>query len=294
MGLAKERVALSKNCVAHPSSVSEVDQAKVAKAMHSPIWPFAIFFQLRCRVMKDRFQDRIQAGELLATRLLRYANRGDVVVLGLPRGGIPVAAEIAKKLNAPLDVFVVRKLGVPGHRELAMGAIAGGGIRVLNQALIFHLCIPGDVIEMVADEERQELYRREAAYRGDAARVELDNKIVILVDDGIATGSTMLAAAEAITQKKPRRVVIAVPVAPHSAGSELQKVADEVVVLLSPREFHAVGEWYEEFSQISDEEVRAFLAEARDKQKDTQTHFRNSPAPLSPPIKFQTQQLRKG
>src|SRR5690348_2900418 len=121
--------------------------------------------------MKDRFHDRIHAGELLAARVQRYANRGDVVVLGLPRGGVPVAAEIAKKLNAPLDVFVVRKLGVPGHRELAMGAIASGGIRVLNQALIFHLCIPGDVIEMVADEERQELYRREAAYRGDAPRI---------------------------------------------------------------------------------------------------------------------------
>lgn len=200
-------------------------------------------------------------------------------MLGLPRGGVPVAAEIARKLEAPLDVFVVRKLGVPGHRELAMGAIASGGIRVLNQALIFHLCIPGEVIEMVADEERQELHRREAVYRGGFPQIELEGKIVILVDDGMATGSTMLAAAQAIQQKRPRRVVVAVPVAPNSANSELEKIVNEVIVLLTPRDFHSVGQWYEEFSQTSDDEVRALLAEARNKQPDSailQHHYRHS------------------
>lgn len=213
--------------------------------------------------MKERFQDRIEAGSLLASRLPRYANRTDVLVLGLPRGGIPVAAEVAKKLHAPLDVFVVRKLGVPGHRELAMGAIASGGIRVLNDSIIFHLRIPEDIIDAVTDEERQELQRREVAYRGDSPRPDIHGKTVILVDDGIATGSTIRAAVQAVREAQPRRVIIAVPVAPLSTCAELEKIADEVVTLIAPREFYAVGEWYEEFSQTSDEEVTRMLQEAR-------------------------------
>lgn len=218
--------------------------------------------------MKDRFQDRVQAGELLGHRLKRYANRTDVLVLGLPRGGIPVAAEVAKRLNAPLDVFVVRKLGVPGHRELAMGAIATGGIHVLNQDIIFHLGLPGEIIEAVADEEREELQRREITYRGDDTPPEIRGKIIILVDDGIATGSTIRAAAQAVHQQQPRRLIIAVPVAPLSTCAELEKLADEVIVLIAPREFYAVGEWYEEFSQTSDEEVIRLLNEARRQQKE--------------------------
>jgi putative phosphoribosyl transferase len=213
-------------------------------------------------MMQIRFKNRVQAGELLSSRLQRYANRTDVLVFGLPRGGVPVAAEVAKKLNAPLDVFVVRKLGVPGHRELAMGAIATGGIRVLNQELIFHLGIPNDNIEAVTAEEHEELQRREIAYRGDESPPEIHGKIVILVDDGIATGSTMRAALQALRQQQPRRVIVAVPVAPLSICPELENLADEVIVLMAPREFYAVGEWYEEFSQTSDEEVTRLLNNA--------------------------------
>lgn len=213
--------------------------------------------------MKERFRDRLEAGELLGSRLQRYANRQDVVVLGLPRGGVPVAAEVARKLNAPLDVFIVRKLGVPGHRELAMGAIASGGLRVLNEKIVYQLGIRDELIEAVADEENAELQRRELAYRGDEAPPEIHGKIVILVDDGIATGSTMRAAVQALHRQQPRRIIIAVPVAPFSTCVELEGLADEVVVLTAPHDFYAVGEAYEEFSQTSDEEVTRLLREAR-------------------------------
>jgi putative phosphoribosyl transferase len=214
-------------------------------------------------LMKERFRDRLEAGELLGSRLRRYANREDVIVLGLPRGGVPVAAEVARKLNAPLDVFIVRKLGVPGHRELAMGAIASGGRRVLNEKIIYQLGIPDEVIAAVAEQESEELHRREDAYRGDEPPPEIQGKIVTLVDDGIATGSTMRAALQALHRQQPRRVIIAVPVAPFSTCGELEGLADELVVLTAPHDFYAVGEAYEEFSQTSDEEVTRLLREAR-------------------------------
>jgi predicted phosphoribosyltransferase len=207
------------------------------------------------------FTDRREAGALLAERLAHYRNRTDVVVLGLPRGGVPVAYEVARALNAPLDIFVVRKLGVPGHRELAMGAIASGGVRVLNEELVAGLGIPQSMIEQAAQEEGAELARRERAYRNGRPPAELKGRVAVLVDDGLATGSTMKAAAEAVRSHAPARIVVAVPVGAPPSCAELADTADEVVCAREPEHFAAVGQWYADFEQTSDEEVRELLQE---------------------------------
>jgi len=208
------------------------------------------------------FRDRIDAGRRLGEALGVYANRTDVIVLGLPRGGVPVAAEVARKLNAPLDVLVVRKLGVPFHRELGMGAIASGEVRIINKEVVNAFGISAEAVEEVTREEQQELVRREKAYRGELPPFKLEGKTVIIVDDGIATGSTMLAAIESVWHLKAARVVVAVPTAPPSTCDRMRKVADDVVALLTPENFYAVGQWYENFGQTSDDEVRECLAQS--------------------------------
>jgi len=209
-----------------------------------------------------RFRDRTEAGKLLAAKLGRYANRADVVVLALPRGGVPVAFEVARALNAPLDLFLVRKLGVPGQEELAMGAIASGGGRVLNEEVVAHLRISDDLINAVAAEEELELERRERAYRGERPMPLLEGRTVILIDDGVATGSTMRAAVAALRQKSPAQLVVAVPTAADSTASELRAEVDDFVAVIEPEEFFAVGQWYENFSQTTDAEVRDLLERA--------------------------------
>jgi erythromycin esterase-like protein/predicted phosphoribosyltransferase len=209
------------------------------------------------------FRDRTAAGRLLARRLRHYAGRDDVIVLGLPRGGVPVAYEVARALGAPLDVFLVRKLGVPEHEELALGAIATGGTRVLNTDLIERLDLPAEWIEAIDARERRELERRERAYRGERPPPDLTGRTVILVDDGLATGSTMLAAVQAAREDDPARVVVAVPVADPGVCAGLEAVADEVVCAMTPRPLRAVGAWYEDFSQTTDDEVRELLDRAR-------------------------------
>jgi predicted phosphoribosyltransferase len=210
-----------------------------------------------------RFRDRAHAGRALGERLHdRYAGTADVLVLGLPRGGVPVAFEVARVLEAPLDVFVVRKLGVPGHEELAMGAIASGGTRVLNESVVGALGLGEQEIARAAAVERDELGRRERAYRGGRGPVEAMGRTVILVDDGLATGSTMRAAALAVRAQSPERVVVAVPVAARETCDELRVDVDEVVCLLTPAPFYAVGAWYEDFAPTPDDEVRRLLAAA--------------------------------
>jgi putative phosphoribosyl transferase len=213
--------------------------------------------------MRTRFRDRIEAGELLAEQLTGYANRPDVLVLGLPRGGVPVAFCVAKKLNAPFDVFVVRKLGLPGHPELAMGAIASGGVRVLNGEVVDSLRVPDQVIDAVAEQEQRELERRERAYRGDRPVPAVDGRTVIIVDDGVATGSTMVAAIAALRQLGAGRTVVAAPTIARSTYDYLRKSADAVVAVIVPEEFYGVGQWYEDFSQTTDDEVRELLAQVR-------------------------------
>jgi predicted phosphoribosyltransferase len=205
------------------------------------------------------FQDRVEAGEQLAERLQRYADRDDVMVLALPRGGVPVGYEVAGALRLPFDVFVVRKLGVPGHEELAMGAIASGGVRLVNQDVVNALGIPDRVIDSVAKTEQAELARRERLYRDTRPPANLTNKTVILVDDGLATGSTMRAAVQAVRQQHPARVIVAVPVGAAETCSELDREADEVVCVRMPEPFVAVGLWYRDFTPTSDNEVRALL-----------------------------------
>ena len=213
------------------------------------------------RAAEDRraFQDRREAGRALALRLRPYAGRDDVVVLALPRGGVPVAFPVAELLDAPLDLFLVRKLGTPGHRELAMGAIASGGIRVLNDEVVKWYGIPPEAIDAVAREEERELGRREIAYREGRHGVPLEGRVVILIDDGLATGSTMMAAVKAVRQRAPARVIVAVPVGARETCAALSAVADEVVCLRMPEPFSAVGQWYLDFDQTSDEEVRKLL-----------------------------------
>ena len=208
------------------------------------------------------FRDRVEAGRMLATTLQEYANRDDVVVLALPRGGVPVGFEVAKALHAPLDVFVVRKLGLPGQEELAMGAIASGGVRVLNRDLLRALHIPEEVVGQITQGEQRELERREREYRDERSPIDVRGKTVILVDDGLATGSSMRVAVLALKQKGPAQVVVAVPVAPADTCAELQSVADKVVCAVTPQPFLGVGQWYEDFSQTSDEEVRELLRRA--------------------------------
>jgi putative phosphoribosyl transferase len=217
-----------------------------------------------------RFRDRSDAGRRLAAKLKAYAGRPDVLVLALPRGGVPVAFEVAQALHAPLDVFLVRKLGVPGHEELAMGALATGGVRVLNKDVVRKLGIPEDVIDAVSAAERRELERRERNYRGDQPPPDLRGRTVILVDDGLATGATMRAAVAAVRQQGPARVVVAVPVGAPETCAELREEADETVCAITPDPFYAVGLWYEDFSQTSNEEVRDLLEQAA--QDRTSSH----------------------
>jgi predicted phosphoribosyltransferase len=210
-------------------------------------------------VSAQPFSHRAEAGEELASRFSDLADHDDVIVLALPRGGVPVGYEVARSLRVPLDVFVVRKLGVPGHEELAMGAIASGGVRLLNHEVVDALGIPGTVIDSVTRREAQELERREQVYRGIRPAASVTNKTVILVDDGLATGSTMRAAVAAIRHQQPARIVVAVPVGAASTCSELEQAADQVVCLRTPEPFVAVGLWYRDFSETSDAEVRALL-----------------------------------
>jgi len=208
---------------------------------------------------RHAYSDRYEAGTELATRLSRYRDRDDVVVLALPRGGVPVGYEVARALNAPLDVFIVRKLGVPGHRELAMGAIASGGVRVLNDDVVTWYRILESVIDEVAREEQSELERRERAYRDGRAPVDLQDRIVLLVDDGLATGSTMKAAVHAVRTHAPYRVIVAAPVGAPDTCLALKRTADEVVCVRTPESFAAVGQWYRDFSETSDAEVYELL-----------------------------------
>jgi predicted phosphoribosyltransferase len=208
------------------------------------------------------FADRVEAGQELAGHLQRYAGRSDVIVLGLPRGGVPVAAVVARALDAPLDVFTVRKLGVPGHRELAFGAIASGGARVLNHALIDQLNLSERAVEAVAAEEEQELARRERLFRAGRSALSVSGRVAVLVDDGLATGSTMQAAVEALRELGPSRIVVAVPVASLEACRRLERAADEVICARIPSRFVAVGQWYLDFSETSDGEVLKLLQES--------------------------------
>ncbi len=213
------------------------------------------------------FQDRIDAGRQLTTRLRKYADRPDVIVLALPRGGVPVAFEVAQELNATLDIFLVRKLGVPGHEELAMGAIASGGVRVINQDVVSYLQIPGEVIDAVAAYEQRELERREREYRGDRPPPDLRGRVVILIDDGLATGSTMRAAAAAVRKQGPARIVVAVPVAAPETCENFRSEVDEIVCAVTPEPFRGVGLWYEDFSQTTDQDVRELLERATEKHQ---------------------------
>jgi len=206
------------------------------------------------------FKDRRDAGRQLAGAVAHFGGQGDVIVLALPRGGVPVAYEVARAIGAPLDVFLVRKLGTPGQPELAMGAIASGGVVVMNDDVLRHVSVAPAALAAVTREETAELERRERAYRGRRPHPSLEGRVVILVDDGLATGSSMRAAVRAVRVQKPQRLVVAVPVGAFSTCEGLRLEADEVVCLESPRDFAAVGHWYEDFSQTSDAEVQALLA----------------------------------
>jgi putative phosphoribosyl transferase len=209
-----------------------------------------------------RFRDRREAGRFLARKLTAYAGRPDVLVLALPRGGVPVAFEVARALHVPLDVFLVRKLGLPGHEELAMGAIASGGVHVLNDDVVRALHIPGTVIATVAAAEQQELERRERIYRGDRSAPSVHGRTIILIDDGLATGSTMRAAVAALRRQGPARIIVAVPVGAPETCAEFQDEADEAICARTPEPFLAVGLWYDDFSQTTDEEVHDLLEKA--------------------------------
>jgi predicted phosphoribosyltransferase len=208
---------------------------------------------------QQRFHNRADAGRRLAEKLAAYANRPDVLVLALPRGGVPVGGEVARALGAPLDVFLVRKLGVPGYEELAMGAVATGGIRVLNDEIVDGVGISDDVIDAVAARELQELARRERLYRDERPPPDVAGRTVILVDDGLATGATMRAAVQALRQQQPARIVVAVPTASPDTCEALKAEADDVICAMTPEPFFAVGHWYEDFRQTTDDEVRDLL-----------------------------------
>src|SRR6266699_3906897 len=224
--------------------------------------------------MTTQFRDRTEAGKLLATQLTTYANLQDVLVLALPRGGVPVAFEVARELHAPLDVMVVRKLGVPRQEELAMGAIATGGVRILNLDVVQFLDIPDELINTIAAREQAELERRERLYRGDRPAYDVHGRTVILVDDGIATGATMHAAVAALKQRQPTRIIIAVPTAAPLTCAEFEAEVDELVCVIRPDPFIAVGYWYSQFSQTSDEEVRSLHEQTN---QETSTIPRNTP-----------------
>jgi predicted phosphoribosyltransferase len=206
-----------------------------------------------------RFRDRCEAGRVLADRLTSYENRPDVLVLALPRGGVPVGYEVAQALQAPLDVFLVRKLGVPGHEELAMGAVATSGVRVLNDDVVKPLGISDHMIEAAAAQELEELSRRERLYRGGRPVPDMRGRTVILVDDGLATGATMRAAIQALRQQQPARVIVAVPTASPDICEALRSEADDVICVMTPEPFFAVGHWYDDFTQTTDDEVRRLL-----------------------------------
>jgi putative phosphoribosyl transferase len=206
-----------------------------------------------------RFADRSDAGRRLAERLTQYAGRDDVVVLGLPRGGVPVAFEVARSLGVPLDVFVVRKLGVPGHEELAMGAIASGGVRVLNADVLAATLVPPEAVEAVAARELERVESQERAYRGERPSIDVHGRVVILVDDGLATGATMRAAVAALRDRGAGRIVVAVPTAPIETCEALRREVDEILCALTPDPFMAVGLWYRDFAPVSDEQVRELL-----------------------------------
>ena len=212
--------------------------------------------------MERTFPNRTEAGRQLAEKLIKYAGRADVIVLGLPRGGVPVAFEVAQRLGVPLDVFLVRKLGVPGFEELAVGAIASGGLRVLNEDVMRAIPNADEVIESVTARETAELERREQSYRDGRPAPELRDRVVILVDDGLATGATMRAAVKALRQRGVAKIVVAVPVGPPDTCREFEDEADETICASAPEFFQAVGQYYEDFSQTSDEEVRELLARA--------------------------------
>jgi predicted phosphoribosyltransferase len=208
------------------------------------------------------FQDRADAGRRLASALSKYSGQDDLLVLGLPRGGVPVAHQVAKALNAPLDIFLVRKLGVPGQEELAMGAIASGGTVVLNHELVRQIPDANRLIDEVKVREQRELERRERAYRGDRPHPDVHDQTVILVDDGLATGASMRAAAKALRAERPAKIVVAVPVAARETCDSFRDVVDEVVCVATPDPFYAVGMWYEDFSETTDDEVRELLGTA--------------------------------
>jgi len=212
--------------------------------------------------MSRRFENRAGAGRVLAGMLSAYADRTDTIVLGLPRGGVPVAYEVALALGLPLDIFLVRKLGVPGHEELAMGAIATGGVRVINDDVVGPLGIDAPTIDRVAVREQQELERREAAYRAGRPRPDVEGRTVLLVDDGLATGSTMLVAIRALNLQHPARIVVAVPTAAPFVCSEIGREVDEIICAISPEPFYAVGLWYDDFSETTDDDVRELLHQA--------------------------------
>lgn len=209
------------------------------------------------------FKDRVDAGRKLAKELSKYANRPDVLILALPRGGVPVAFEVAKELNVKMDVFIVRKLGVPGNEELAMGAIASDNIRVLNDDVIRSFHISEQVIDSVAANELSEIKRRERTYRGDRPKPEISGSTIILIDDGLATGATMRAAAAALKTKNPAKIVVAVPTAAPDTCRFFEKKVDEVICVATPEPFYGVGAWYENFSQTADKEVCELLDKAR-------------------------------
>jgi predicted phosphoribosyltransferase len=217
--------------------------------------------------MERAFANRIEAGRLLAKKLDKYADRDDVIVLGLPRGGVPVASEVAKRLRAPLDVFIVRKLGVPGFEELAAGAIASGGVRVLNEDVMRAIPHADEAIETVTARETEEMQRREQTYREGRPAPELRDRIGILVDDGLATGATMRAAVKALRQRGAAKIIVAVPVGPPDTCHEIEEQADETICLSTPEFFQAVGQYYDDFSQTTDEDVRELLGSAAEEQK---------------------------
>lgn len=209
-----------------------------------------------------RFKDRRDAGRTLAERLQHYAGRQDVLVLALPRGGVPVAYEVSRHLSAPMDIFIVRKLGLPAREELAIGAIATGGIRVLNEDVIRLLNVPEEVIRFVTKRELQELKRREQIYRGDRPELEVRDRTIILVDDGLATGASMRAAVKGLRAQHPARIVVAVPTAAAEVCEAFRREVDEIVCAITPEPFQGVGRWYEDFSQMTDDEVRSLLQES--------------------------------
>ena len=217
------------------------------------------------KLLSTRFRDRLEAGQRLAARLTPYAKRDDVVVLALPRGGVPVAFEVARALEAPLDIFVVRKLGAPGHPEFAIGAIATGGVRVLSDEVIAELGIPSATIEQVAERERLELERQEEAYHVNRPTLALRGKTVIVVDDGLATGSTMEAAVKALREHSPAKVIVASPVGAADSCHRLHAVADDAICLQTPEPFNAVGQWYQVFDQTTDAQVVDLLRRANER-----------------------------